>query len=470
MNYGEHGENKLINTKNYQQFVGNFCASIFQAPQALENTVMEQPLVISPPYIRKPTALIHFERELSVVAQKVMTLIVAHCQKATKDTQGFYFIEKRKVCEFLDWEESHNQSRVVEVFQEIYNNDIVWNLFGQDRTFTRLQCRLIFALLSPSETGRYVGFAISPLLEPVITLPKVFGQILFDAPALLTRSEYAFPLYELLADHVSRADQPLRIALSNLKQYLGIKRRYPIYSDFVKWVLTPSLESINAHTDLQISYETWKHGRAVNGLLFSIKRNERVFSFPIALEYPQTALEVALTEIPTSAPPSVTSSEERAFLERLARHQISEADAVHALQTHGLAKAREIFGYVRQEIIRRKGTPEEIRNGAAYLARCLRDGYGVKCDAERDAEVAQETARAARSEQASAVAQVTAPAQTAAQARGAAVKAWFAALPTAEQVALEQTFLQAEPLWAGRPANSTIRAKAFQRWLAEQGS
>ena len=38
---------------------------------------MDHLLVVSPPYIRKPTALIHFERELSVIAQKVMTLILS---------------------------------------------------------------------------------------------------------------------------------------------------------------------------------------------------------------------------------------------------------------------------------------------------------------------------------------------------------------------------------------------------------
>lgn len=164
---------------------------------------MDQALIVSPPYIHKPTALIHFERKLSVIAQKVMTLIVAHCQKATKNAQGFYFIEKQKVCEFLGWEESHNQPRIVEAFREIFNNTLVWNMFGEDRTFKRLECKLIVALLVPTETGCFMGFALYPLLEPVILSPKVFGQILFEAPALLTRSEYAFPLYELLADHLS---------------------------------------------------------------------------------------------------------------------------------------------------------------------------------------------------------------------------------------------------------------------------
>ena len=110
---------------------------------------MNQPLLAISPYIRKPTALIHFERDLSVIAQKVMTLIVAHCQKEIKNAQGFYMIEKHQVCRLLGWDESHNQPRVVEAFREIFNNTVVWNLFGEDRTFRRLECKLIVSLLVP---------------------------------------------------------------------------------------------------------------------------------------------------------------------------------------------------------------------------------------------------------------------------------------------------------------------------------
>ena len=145
-------------------------------------------LLATPSYIRKPTALIHFERELSVVAQKVMTLIVAHCQKETKNDQGFYLIEKRRVCELLGWEASCNHLRVVEAFDEIYNNSLIWNLFGQDRIFKYLKCRLIVSLLIPAETGPSVGFQLHTELEPIIKSPKVFGQILLEVPALLSLS------------------------------------------------------------------------------------------------------------------------------------------------------------------------------------------------------------------------------------------------------------------------------------------
>lgn len=427
------------------------------------------PLTI-PSYVRKPTALIHFERELSVIAQKVMTLIVAHCQKATKNDQGFYFIEKRRICEFLGWEESHNQPRIVEAFEEIFNSVVVWNLFGQDRTFKSLRCRLIFALLTPEETGRFVGFAVAPLLEPVIQSPKVFGRILFGVPALLTQSEFAFPLYELFADHVSREEGLLKISLVDLKRYLGLSRRYRIYADFLKRVLTPSLQSINTNTDIQVSYKVWKAGRAVGGFLFCVQRSESQTPRVIAVKTTVNVLET----LPILPSPQ-WSPEEQHFLERLAEHQISETDALQAVQQHGLEGAREIFGYVRQEVLRRKGTSDEIRNVSAYLARCLREGYGRKGEIERDAEQAQ-AEQAERQAQRQAAAQTAHATQEQAKAQVnatlkeqtvEAVAQWLA-LSEAEQVALEQRFLQDEPIWATRPADSMTRTKAFERWLVQQ--
>ncbi len=115
------------------------------------------------------------------------------------------------------------------------------------------------------------------------------------------------------------------------------------------------------------------------------------------------------------------------------------------------------------------GTPEEIRNGAAYLARCLREGYGRKGDIDREAEIVQaqqaEQAAAAQSAARSARAEANAVTRT----QTTAVMERFAALTVAEQTALERAFLEAEPIWAGRPASSVSRSKAFQRWLAGPG-
>ena len=115
--------------------------------------------------------------------------------------------------------------------------------------------------------------------------------------------------------------------------------------------------------------------------------------------------------------------------------------------------------------MRRKGTAEEIRNGAAYLARCLREGYGRKGDLDREAEIVQ----AQQAEQAAAARRTRAEANAVTRTQTAAVMERFTALPAAEQTALERAFLEAEPIWAGRPASSVSRSKAFQRWLAGAG-
>ena len=292
----------------------------------------------------------------------------------------------------------------------------------------------------------------------MIQSPKVFGQILLEAPALLTRSEYAFPLYELLADHVSREEGVLQISLADLKRYLGLKGRYPVFQMFKVRVLAPSLESINTNTDLHVSYESHKCGQAISGLAFQIQRKPR----PMASQMVplKTLVEIVSPVLPPIAAPT-QSPEEQAFLDRLVQHQISEADAAQALQKHGLDGAREIFGHVRQEVMRRKGTAEEIRNVPAYLARCLREGFGRKSAvSEVDCVVEQTVATQSAAHHARAEANAALLTQT------AEVMARFTALPVAEQIALERAFLEAEPIWAMRPVTSISRIKALERWLA----
>lgn len=184
----------------------------------------------------------------------------------------------------------------------------------------------------------------------------------------------------------------------------------------------------------------------------------------------QSTINVLKT-LPTSLVPQ-WSPEEQIFLDRLAQHQVSEADAVVALQTHGLGGAREIFGYVRQEVVRRKGTPGEIRKVSAYLVRCFRDGYGRPGELEPEAEPAQarQTEPGAAARQAAQVAQEQARNRenAALKTQTAEALARCSALPEAEQAALEQRFLQEEPVWALRPADSVTRHRAFQRWLLQQ--
>ena len=403
-------------------------------------------------HMRKPTALIHFERELSVIEQKVMTLIIFHCQVVEKDDKGFYYIKKNFVREFLGWDDSNNYPRLYEAFEGIFNNTIQWNVLGADRTFKSLKSKLVISLLEPSETGQYIGFQLHPDLEPAIKDPKVFAKLKLVMLVLLSRSQYAYPLYELFADSYSRGQNPLRLSLATLKTYLGIGAGcYEVFKDFKVRVLKPNLDAINATTDFRVEYQTYREGRVIGGLLFHFHKQPWQ---PPRLEGPLRELRKYYQQLPLVEALKIPllSAEEQSFVDELQPYALAESDILQALETHGLEGAMEIRDYVLAEIGRRQGTLEEIRNTGAYLARCFREGYGRKTAEERTAARRQRTAKAIAQSQQQAKEQQRAAIDALItrfrQQQAAQVEARLAAMTDQEREAFDQAFIRTHPVWA----------------------
>ena len=328
--------------------------------------------------IRKPTALVHFERDMPLTEQKVMTLIIFHCQVADKDESGFYHIRKSFVRRFLGWDDSHNYPRIYEAFEKIFDNTIRWNLLGKDKTFKSLKCKLIVSLLEPTDTGPFIGFKLHPDLEPAIKDPRLFARIKLIMMAILAKPKYAFPLYEILSDCYSRGERVVRLSLQELKESLGIAGSY--YDQFIafkKEVLRPNLAAINQNTDCRVTYDTYREGRKVAGVVFTIDKQDWR---PPLLEEHLRELQTYYQPVPANPPalsaPSVPNADEQAFVDSVKLHQVADADALQAIRTHGLNGARAIRDYALRQAARRKGTKDQVRDLGAYMARCFREGYG----------------------------------------------------------------------------------------------
>lgn len=403
---------------------------------------------------RKPTALVHFERDMTLTEQKVMTLIVFHCQVAEKDENGLYHIRKSFVRRFLGWEDSNNYQRIYDAFEDIFNNTIKWNLLGKDKTVKSLKCKLIVSLLEPTETGPFIGFQLHPKLEPLIKDPRLFARIKLIMMAILAKPKYAFPLYEILTDCYSRGEKTLRLSIAELKESLGIDG--PYYDQFIafkKEVLKPNLAAVNQNTDCQVSYEAYREGRRVAGVVFTI--DKQPWNPPLLQEHLRE-LQRYYQDPPVTLPlldkTTGVNAEEQAFLDSVKPYQIAEADALQVLETHGLEGAMEIRDYVLAEIARRRGTAEEIRNIGAYLARCFREGYGRKTAEERAADRrrrhAPAIAQAQQQAQEQQRAAMDALLKTFRQQQAAQVEARLAAMTGQEREAFNQAFTQANPIWA----------------------
>ena len=81
-------------------------------------------------------------------------------------------------------------------------------------------------------------------------------------------STHTIRLYELCSQYKLLGER--EIPLNDLKDWLQVTGKYELYSDFRKRVLEPSVEEINAKSDLRVSVDTIKRGRTIVALKFTI--------------------------------------------------------------------------------------------------------------------------------------------------------------------------------------------------------
>jgi len=111
----------------------------------------------------------------------------------------------------------------------------------------------------------------APDVVPLITrLEEHFTSYQLKQVEQLT-GKYAIRLYELLIAWREVGKVP-QIELSDFRNRLGVEiNEYIRMSDFKMRVLEPSIEQINKHTDITVTYEQHKKGRIISGFSFKFR-------------------------------------------------------------------------------------------------------------------------------------------------------------------------------------------------------
>lgn len=95
--------------------------------------------------------------------------------------------------------------------------------------------------------------------------------------ALKFKRFYTIRLFELLMQF--KKTQERFIKLESLRDVFQIeKEKYPLFSDFRKWVLVPSIKEINEKTDWEVSWEPKKTGKKVTSISFSFSESVNLIS------------------------------------------------------------------------------------------------------------------------------------------------------------------------------------------------
>ena len=92
------------------------------------------------------------------------------------------------------------------------------------------------------------------------------------------RSFASIRLYELTNQF--RASGVRQISLVQLREFLATKDAHPRFADFKRKVIDKAVAEINDKTDMELSWQPVKKGRAVAGIKFFIKTSKQTDMFP----------------------------------------------------------------------------------------------------------------------------------------------------------------------------------------------
>lgn len=115
----------------------------------------------------------------------------------------------------------------------------------------------------------------APDVVPLVTrLEEHFTSYQAKQVAHLT-SKYATRLYELLIAWREVGKVP-QIEIGEFRNRLGLlDDEYTAMHNFKKRVLEPSIQQINEHTDITVTYEQHKKGRLISGFSFKLKQKQQ---------------------------------------------------------------------------------------------------------------------------------------------------------------------------------------------------
>lgn len=126
-----------------------------------------------------------------------------------------------------------------------------------------------------NEKNKYISLTFHPdLILDLLVFKSKYGELQYDISKSF-KTTYAFRIYELLKNYTYKGIR--RIEINDLRHKLAIydDKKYSTYSEFKRNILTPSINSINKNTDINIEFEEIRYGRSVGAIEFHINKAEK---------------------------------------------------------------------------------------------------------------------------------------------------------------------------------------------------
>lgn len=221
----------------------------------------------------KDNRLIEASYSLGVVEQRLMLLAIVGARETGEGItpETLLTVRAEDYAKHFNVERQTAYQALQEAVETLFNRRATVDVYDKRREKMRPMVVRWVTAMQYEEQQACVTLRFGIEVVPLITrLEQNFTSYELQQIAGL-KSAYAIRLYELLMQWKAASKTPA-FELQHFRKQLGLlEGEYKTMVNFKTRVLELALKQINEHTDITVSYEQHKTGRAITGFSFSFK-------------------------------------------------------------------------------------------------------------------------------------------------------------------------------------------------------
>lgn len=219
--------------------------------------------------VKKHVATIHCSNKLSLLERKISNALLFHAFPHLKSQ----LVHEIKIDELkrLIASNTRNHKALKEALRKLISTVLEWNLLGDNIPELELEGWNASTILSSVSVNKgVIRYQYSELIKTLIIDPKIYGKINLTIQARFN-SSYALALYENCSRYRG-LPYTKNIDITLFRKLMGVEEgKYEIFRDFNRRVLNPAISEINTCSDIRVSPEITRMGRAVKSIKFKIE-------------------------------------------------------------------------------------------------------------------------------------------------------------------------------------------------------
>ena len=317
--------------------------------------------------IQKSNKLIESRKDipLSSREKKLVAYMLACVSPFDNDAQQYQFPIK-EFAEHFEIEDKNLNQEYLKLAKNIIKKPFTINTKEKD---------IVLSWISDAtfdKTNKQLRFRFSPELKPyIIQLKHSYTQYQLSN-LIYFECCHSETIYELLKQYERIGWR--EITISKIRPILGVQKKYPLYANFKKKVLSPSVEEINKYTDINIEVKEIKHGKKVHSLRFSIDSDP--YNQYVQKARKQKPIYKNLQKEFTA--PKHIPEEDRLLVEKLASFAIKIEQSLYFINNYSPEYIYENLKIVEDRIRIGEENGNLINNIPSYTIKALEEDYRPK--------------------------------------------------------------------------------------------